>query len=70
MKTFEQEFRDRLDSIISRGAAVGMTVTKLCKAAGIARATPDRWKKDAPLSVKLVDRMEEEVAKAELAAGK
>lgn len=70
MNTFEQEFRSRLDNILERGKAVGLSVTAICKNTGIARATPDRWRKDAPLSVKLVDRMEEEVVKAEQAAGK
>jgi len=68
--TFEQEFRTRLDDIIKRGQAVGMTVTKLCKATGIARATPDRWRKKAPKTIELVDQFEAEVAAAEKAAGK
>lgn len=70
MSTFEDIFRDRVDSILKRGKAVGLSVTAICKKTGIARATPDRWHKEVPLSVKLIDRMEEEVAKAELAAGK
>ena len=68
--TFEAEFNRRLSSIIKRGEAVGMTVTKLCKQTGTARATPDRWRKKAPLSITLVDRLEAEVAAAEQAAGK
>lgn len=63
--TFEAEFRRRLNDIIKRGEAVGLTVTKLCKQTGTARATPDRWRKNAPLSIKLVDRLEAEVAAAE-----
>ena len=64
--TFEAEFRRRLDDIIKRGQAVGLTVTALCKKTGIARATPDRWRKNAPLSVTLVA----EVVAAEQAANK
>lgn len=70
MPTFEQEFRRRLDDIIERSKAVGITVTELCKRTKTARATPDRWSKDAPLSIKLVDKLEAEVAAAEKAAGK
>ncbi len=65
--TFEAEFRRRLNSIISRGAAVGMTVTKLCKAAGVARATPDRWRKKAPKTIELIDQFEAQVVEAEKA---
>ena len=68
--TFEEEFNRRLDGIIQRGKAVGLTVTALCKKTGIARATPDRWRKNAPLSVTLVDKLEAEVVAAEIAAGK
>lgn len=68
--TFEEEFRTRLDSIIKRGAAVGMSVTELCKATKIARATPDRWRKKAPKTIELVDQFEAEVAKAERRAAK
>lgn len=63
--SFEAEFRSRLDNIIKRGNAVGLSVSKLCKLTGIARATPDRWRKKAPLSVTLVDKFEAEVAAAE-----
>lgn len=68
--TFEAEFRRRLADIFKRGEAVGLSVTKLCKETGTARATPDRWRKKAPLSITLVDRLEEAVAAAEKAAGK
>ena len=63
--TFEAEFRRRLNDIFKRGEAVGLTVTKLCKNTGTARATPDRWRKEAPLSVTIVDRLEAEVVRAE-----
>ena len=63
--TFEEEFRARLDDIIKRGAAVGLTVTQLCSNAGVARATPDRWRKRAPKTIKLIDQFEAEVARAE-----
>jgi len=68
MKTFENEFNERLNAIISRGEAVGVTVTELCRRTGIARATPDRWRKDAPLSIKLIDKLEAEVLAAEASA--
>lgn len=63
--TFEQEFRRRLADIFGRAEAVGLTVTQLCKNSGTARATPDRWRKNAPLSITLVDRLDAEVTAAE-----
>lgn len=66
--TFEDEFKRRLDDLVERAKAAGMTVSALCKKTGTARATPDRWRKQAPLSIKLVDKLEAEVVKAEQAA--
>lgn len=68
MKTFEEDFKNRLDSIIQRSEAVGLSVTELCRRTRIARATPDRWRKEAPLSIKLIDKLEAEVVVAEKAA--
>lgn len=65
MKSFEQVFIQRLDSIIQRGEQVGMTLTHICRETGIARATPDRWRKEAPKTIALLDKMEAAVAAAE-----
>lgn len=63
--TFEEAFATRLDDIERRGKAVGLTMTHICREAGTARATPDRWRAEAPLTVKIIDKMEEVVAAAE-----
>ncbi|QNJ57357.1 SaPI-like transcriptional repressor [Pseudomonas phage Dolphis] len=68
--TFEEEFNRRLSDIVKRGEAQGMTLTHICREAGVARATPDRWKSKPPLSVTLVDKMEAVVVAAEKSAGK
>jgi enamine deaminase RidA (YjgF/YER057c/UK114 family) len=62
---FEKQFQNRLDNIEARGKAVGLTLTHICRDSGIARATPDRWRKDTPLSIKLMDQMEAIVIIAE-----
>ena len=64
-ETFERQFQSRLDKIQERGKAAGLTLTDICRLAGIARATPDRWRKQTPLSVTLVDKMESVVESAE-----
>lgn len=63
--SFEAEFNRRLDDVVKRGKAVGLTLTHICRKADVARATPDRWRQKAPLSVTLVDKMEAVVAAAE-----
>lgn len=67
-KSFEQTFNERVDDIIARGEKVGLTVTHICRETGIARATPDRWRKECPKTIKLVDKMDEVVSAAEQAA--
>lgn len=68
--TFEEEFNRRLNDIIKRGEVHGLTLTHICREAGVARATPDRWRAKPPLSITLVDKMEAIVAAAEKKAGK
>lgn len=65
MGQFEAEFRRRVGDVFARAEAIGITVTRLCKETGTARATPDRWNKAAPLSIRIVDRMEAYVAEQE-----
>lgn len=68
--SFEEAFYSRVDSIVQRGKAVGITITDICTGSGVARATPDRWREKAPLSITLVDKMEKAVTDAEIAARK
>ena len=64
--SFQEAFEQRLVGIKERAAKVGMTVTDVCTSAGVARATPERWKTQIPLTVKLIDRMEAAVAAQEI----
>lgn len=69
-KTFEAEFRDRLAALEAEAAEVGETWSSICRATGISRATPDRWRAATPNTVLLLDIMSAHVAKkrAELVA--
>lgn len=59
MKTnFTDTFNAEMEDIKSRAAAVGLSVNELCKRAGLARATPDRWSKKEPNTVALVAKMQ------------
>lgn len=55
--TFADEFKARFEEIKVRAAALDMTVTDVCKAAHVARATPERWKKTIPMTIRIIDRM-------------
>lgn len=68
--TFEAEFQRRVENIKTRAAAAGTSITALCQATGIARATPDRWEKAAPKTIRLVDELEKALTEAERQAGK
>lgn len=63
--TFEAEFKRRVTNIVERATAAGTSITALCKATGIARATPDRWAQSTPKTVKLVDELEKALAEVE-----
>lgn len=65
-KTFEKQFREKLDEIESRAKEVGLNMTTICRETGISRATPDRWKRQLPKTVRLVTAMEEVVEKREI----
>lgn len=67
---FQTEYLRWLDAIKERGQKCGLTLTDICREAGVARATPDRWRKRPPLSVVLVDKLDAVVAAAEKAAVK
>lgn len=62
---FTEAFNAEMASLKSRAAAVGLSINELCKRAGLARATPDRWSRRTPNTVALVTKMQAEVAKAE-----
>ena len=57
--TFEQQFNDQLDAIEREAAEIGETWTSICRATGVSRATPDRWRKgeDPPRTVQIIDEM-------------
>lgn len=63
--TFEAEFQRRVEDIKTRATAAGTSITALCQATGIARATPDRWAAKTPKTVKLVDELEKALADLE-----
>lgn len=62
-KTFTDDFNSRITKIEADARACGLNWTSICKEAGLSRATPDRWKRKPPMTVAIVSRMEEIVAR-------
>jgi len=56
---FGAVFRERVTRIEDEAKRIGLNFTSICKEAGISRATPDRWRKESPKTIRLVERMEE-----------
>lgn len=51
---FEAEFQQALDEIEVNLKVAGRSLSEACEAAGVARATPDRWNAKPPKSVELI----------------
>lgn len=57
-QTFTDAFKDRLAKLEREAAELGETLTSVCRATGISRATPDRWRREVPNTIVLLDKME------------
>jgi transposase-like protein len=55
---FSSVFLKRVDDIERRALRAGTSLTAICKAIGISRATPDRWRRQVPRTIAIVDEME------------
>lgn len=62
-QTFGDVFRARLSQIDKDAQAVGINMTVVCKEAGVSRATPDRWRRNLPKTVEIIEKMEGVVTK-------
>ena len=57
-ENFTKVFHDTLDKIEKDAKDVGLNLTSICKATEISRATPDRWRKTVPKTIKLIEDMQ------------
>lgn len=64
-KNFQEVFYRYLDDMERRAHAVGLTLTDMCRESNVARATPDRWRKSVPLTIKNMCDLEAVVKDAE-----
>lgn len=68
--SFGKVFEERLRVIEAEAAACGLNLTDVCRLAGISRATPDRWKREHPNTVRLIERIEAVIEKQKKAMEK
>lgn len=66
----ESAFLVRLDEIEQRAKKLGLKMPMVCSGAGVARATPERWRRRVPQSVLLLDKLDNYVADQEIKAAK
>lgn len=58
-ETFGRVFADRLRLIEDGAKAVGLTMSEVCREAGIGRSTPGRWARgELPKTVRVVESLE------------
>lgn len=69
-KNFVEQFHETMDALEADAKKHGLNLTAICKEAEISRATPDRWKKKPPKTIRLVAKMQQvvEQRKAEVAS--
>lgn len=61
-KNIERVFTDSLSDLKSDAKAAGLSLSAVCKQAGVARATPDRWALNPPKTIRTLAKMQDIVA--------
>ena len=59
MSDFDEVFQHALEQIKADAKAVGMSLTEVCRLAGVARASPDRWKERSPKTIEMMKAMQD-----------
>ena len=57
-KDISAQFQAAVVALESDAKKVGLTITSICRETGVSRATPDRWKREAPTTVQLLAKMQ------------
>ncbi len=64
MKYFTEVFNEAVDKLENDAKEAGLNITAVCRETNTARATPDRWRKYPPKTIKLLDDMQRVVEAA------
>ena len=70
MRNFEVVFNQALDELEEEAKLVGLTMTSICRTVDISRATPDRWRRKPPLTIRLIREMQQVVEKRKIEIAK
>lgn len=62
---FSALFKRRVRRIEERARAAGSNITDLCRRSEVARVTVERWRKEAPKTIEIIDQLEAELDKLE-----
>lgn len=57
-ENFDAVFQVSLERLLAEAKAVGLSVSALCRRAGASRTTPDRWRQQAPETIRLLAKMQ------------
>lgn len=63
-EAFDALFKRRLGEIEANAREIGMNWTSVCRAVGVSRANPDRWRQRIPKTIRVVRQLEDVVAEA------
>lgn len=61
-ETFSEVFKKEIDAIELAALAAGTTLTAVCRDIGISRSTPDRWRREIPRTIAIIEKMRARVA--------
>lgn len=56
--SFSELFASRIDAVEKSAVAAGLSMTDVCREAGMAKINVDRWRKEVPKTIELLDRLE------------
>lgn len=59
--TFDRTFKDTLAALEADARAVGMSDSELARASGVSRSTLQRWRQNAPETVRAVTKMQKAI---------
>jgi hypothetical protein len=60
-QSYSKEFITNLNDLERRALLAGTNLTAISKEIGISRATPDRWRRRIPKTLKILDQIEARV---------
>lgn len=67
---FSKLFHDHLDEIERRALKVKSNLTEVCRDIHISRSTPDRWRRETPRTIKIIDKIDARVTALEKQAAR